>query len=241
MSAATNRANPTVLGIIPARGGSKGLPHKNILPLAGKPLIAYTIKAALETPRLDEVLVSTDDELIAEVAREYGADVPFRRPADLAEDDTLTFPVLVHALDWLAEQRRYHPDYVMVLQPTSPLRSTGDIEAALDIAITTRADTVVSVSRAYQHPYWMKQITEDGRLINYLSAHLPCRRQELPQVYALNGAIYLAESRILMERRTFYTERTYAYIMPPERSLDIDSQWDLYLAELVLKDGMKRA
>ncbi len=226
-----------VLGIIPARGGSKGVPRKNITPVAGKPLIAYTIEAALSTPSLDRVIVSTDDDEIGNVAREYGADVPFPRPPELARDDTLVLPVLLHALSWLSEHESYRPEYIMLLQPTSPLRAAEDIESAVNIAITTRADAVVSVSAVHRHPYWMKRVTEDGRLTDFLPAEqIPSRRQELPQIYALNGAIYLSDTRVLLERQTFYTDRTYAYVMPPERSLDIDSPWELYLAELILRD-----
>jgi len=230
-----------VLGVIPARGGSKGLSRKNILHLAGKPLIAYTIEVALSTSFLDRLIVSTDDEEIAKVAHQHGAEVPFCRPFDLARDETLVYPVLIHAVQWLSEHQDCNPDFVLLLQPTSPLRTVEDIDAAINIAITAEAEAVVSVTPVHQHPYWMKQVTEDGRLTDHLPLErFPNRRQDLPVVYALNGAIYLAETRILLERQTFYTDRTYAYIMPPERSLDIDSKWDLYLAELVLKDRARR-
>lgn len=218
------------------------MPRKNILELAGKPLIAYTIEAGLNASHIDRVVVSTEDVEIARVAREYGGEVPFLRPHDLARDDTPVYPVLVHAIQWLKRQEGYQPDYVMLLQPTSPLRTVEDIELAVNIANNAEADGVVSVNLVHQHPYWMKQITEDGRLTNYLSLdHVPDRRQELPQVYIVNGAIYLAETTMLLERQTFYTDRTYVYIMPLERSLDIDSKWDLYLAELILEDRIRHA
>ena len=234
--------HPKVLGVIPARGGSKGLPRKNILHLAGKPLIAYTIEVALRSALLDRVMVSTDDDEIAKVAREYGAEVPFSRPPNLAQDDSLVFPVLIHAVNWLCERQGFNPEYVMLLQPTSPLREVDDIDSAANIAIKTEADSVVSVGAVHQHPYWMKRVVEDGRLTSYLSSdQFPYRRQELPSIYALNGAIYLVSTKVLLKQQTFYTDRTYAYIMPPERSLDVDSKWDLYLAELILEDKARRA
>ncbi len=218
------------------------MPRKNLAMLAAKPLIAYTVQAALSASSLDRVIVSTDDDEIGKVAREYGANVPFCRPPDLAGDDTPVFPVILHALNWLSEHEGYRPGYIMLLQPTSPLRAVEDIESAINIAMTTRADAVVSVTVAHQHPYWMKRVAEDGRLTDFFpSDQIPSRRQELPQVYALNGAIYLANTSVFLERQSFYTDRTYAYVMPPERSLDIDSEWDWYLAELILRNKTRRA
>lgn len=233
---------PTVLGIIPARGGSKGLPNKNILPLAGKPLIAHTIAAALAARLLDKVIVSTDHEGIAEKARQYGADVPFIRPSELAQDDTAIYPVLAHAVRWLEQHEGYSPDYVMLLQPTSPLRNTEDIDSAVRLALEKDADGVVSLSSLKHHPYWTKGVSTDGRIVDFIPLDSPLevsynRRQDLPEAYALNGAIYLVRRPVLLEKQTFYTDRTYAYIMPPERSIDVDSSWDLHIAELILRDG----
>jgi len=231
----------TTLAIVPARGGSKSIPRKNIVPVAGKPLIAWTIEIALAAPVLDRVIVSTDDPEIADVASRHGAEVPFLRPAQLAQDDTPGIEPVLHAVRWLDEHESYRPDYVMVLQPTSPLRTSQDIEAAVQLAREWQADGVVSVCPAHQHPYWMKSITEDGRLTDFLPLDRVCAcRQALPPVYALNGAVYLARREVLLALETFYTDRTYAYIMPPERSLDIDTPWDLYVAELILKDRMQR-
>lgn len=227
----------TVLAIISARGGSKSIPHKNIVAVAGKPLIAWTIEAALESILLDRVIVSTDDAAIAQVSRDCGAEVPFMRPADLARDNTPGIQPVIHAVQWLEENDHYRPDYVMLLQPTSPLRITEDINTAIRLAVEKGADSVVSVCQAHQHPYWMKQITEDGRLVDYaLPEHEYTYRQELPSVYTLNGAIYLTRSDILLEKGNFYTEKTYAYAMPPERSLDVDTEWDLQLVDLIIKD-----
>lgn len=232
--------NSVVVGIIPARGGSKAIPKKNVASLAGRPLIAWTITAALCSPALNRVIVSTDDAKIAEVAQQWGAEVPFLRPAELAQDDTSGIEPVLHAVRWLDEHEGYRPDYVMVLQPTSPLRTAEDIEAAMQLARERQADGVVSVCSVHQHPCWMKRITEDGRLTDFLplDSAYTCR-QDLPPVYALNGAIYLARREVLLERQTFYTDRTYGYIMPPERSLDIDTPWDLHLADLILKERMR--
>ena len=229
----------TVLGIIAARGGSKGLPGKNILPLAGKPLIAYTIEAAATSTLLDRTIVSTDNRQIAEVARQWGAEVPFMRPAELAADDTLSFPVLLHGLDWLARHDGYVPSHVMLLQPTSPLRTAEDIDAAIRVARERGADSVVSCTPVgHRHPYWMKKLTDDGRMVDFMPVErFPYRRQELPPAYALNGAIYLAKGRRLLEMGTWFSDRSYPYLMPEERSLDIDSPLDLRVAELLLAEG----
>ena len=232
--------NNKVLGIIPARGGSKGLPGKNIRPLHGRPLIAHTIEAALRARLLDHVLVSTDEPQIADVARQWGAEAPFLRPPELAEDETLIYPVLVHATLWLEEQQGYRPDYVMLLQPTSPLRTAEDIDNSIRLALEKDADGVVSLCRAKHHPYWTKSITEEGRIGDFMVLDKPVeqaygRRQDLPPAYAINGSIYLVKRDILLERQTFYTEHTYPYVMPVERSLDIDTLWDLQIAELALR------
>jgi len=226
-----------ILSIIPARGGSKSIPLKNIQLVAGKPLIAWTIESALRCPLLSKIVVSTDDLQIANIALDSGAEVPFLRPPELAQDNTPGIDPILHAIRWLDEHDGYRPDYVMVLQPTSPLRETQDIEAAIQLAIKKQADSIVSVSQVAHHPYWTKTVLADGRLTDFLSLdHAYVRRQDLPPVYALNGAIYLARRDVLLERQTWYTDHTYAYIMPPERSLDIDTPWDLYLADSILKD-----
>ena len=137
--------------------------------------------------------------------------------------------------------RYYRPDFVMLLQPTSPLRTTEDIEGVIRIALEKKGDSVVSVCIAHNHPYWTKRIAKNGILVGFLpKAPKSTRRQGLPPAYALNGAIYLARREVLLNQKTLYTEKTYAYIMPQERSLDIDTPWDLYLADLILKDRMKR-
>jgi CMP-N,N'-diacetyllegionaminic acid synthase len=232
---------PDVLGLITARGGSKGIPRKNLADLAGKPLIAWTIEAALESHGLSRVVVSTDDEEIAQVAMEWNAEVPFMRPPELAQDHTPHVSVVVHAVRWLESHGGMRPDYVMLLQPTSPLRSVKDIDASIHLILQKNADTIVSVCPIREHPYLSKQITPDGRLLDFVSrpeGYLP--RQVLPPVYFLNGAIYLVHCDVLLEQETLYADRIFAYVMPPERSLDIDTPWDLYVANLILEDKEKQ-
>jgi len=226
-----------VLAVIAARGGSKGLPQKNILPVVDKPLIAYSIEAALKSSLLDRTIVSTDDDEIAEVAKRFGAEIPFLRPSQLAEDDSLAQPVIAHAAQWLEEHEGYLPDYLMLLQPTSPLRTANDIDNAITIALENDADGVVGLCHTKHHPYWTKQVAEDGQISNFVPLDQAYdRRQTLPPAYAVNGAMYLVKRQVLLEQETFYTDKTYAYIMPVERSLDVDTTWDLHIAELILRD-----
>ena len=228
-----------IVGLITARGGSKSIPHKNVKPLAGKPLIAWTIEVALQSCGLSRVIVSTDDNEIAQVAREWGAEVPFVRPSELAQDDSPHIAAVDHAIRWLAAHDNVHPDYVMTLQPTSPLRTARDIDAAIEIAETHTAIAVVSVCETGHHPYLSRRILPDGTLADFVSSDISyMRRQALPPAYVLNGAIYLNCRESLLHNQTFLPQGTYAYIMPLEWSLDIDLPWDLYLADLILRDKL---
>lgn len=223
------------MGFIPARAGSQGVPGKNIRPLAGKPLIVHTIEAALNTAIFDYLLVSTDGEEIARIAREAGAEVPFRRPAELATDTARLMDVLAHAMDW-CEEHNLTFDWVMVLQPTSPLRSSADILAACSLMLERKAQAVVSVCEVNHHPWWSNTLPEDLNMANFIRSDiLGLNRQELPVFYRLNGAIYLAEWKFIKIQKSWYGPRTYAYIMPWERSVDIDSEIDFVLAEVLLK------
>jgi len=226
----------TILGIIPARGGSKGLPRKNILPLAGKPLIGWTIDAALNSKVCKRLLVSTDDPEIASVAREFGAETPFLRPPELASDTATALSVAEHAVDWMNEMVAETFSHILYLQPTSPLRTGDDIQNAVAIAKKTH-DAVVSVCEPPQHPYLFKIIHKDGTLGDLMpeSTHYS-RRQDFPPVVALNGAIYIISVAAMKKARTFTPERTVPYIMPPERSFDIDTPWDFFLAEQKMKE-----
>lgn len=232
----------TVLGLLTARGGSKGIPRKNIRLVGGKPLIAWSIEAALASRRVARTIISTDDEEIAQIACQWGAQAPFLRPAELAQDASPHLAVVRHALDWLAENEGYHPDYILLLQPTSPFRTSADIDAAIEIAQSHDAEAVVGVTPTHHHPLLTKTIRPDGTLENFMTSDLAyLRRQDLPAAYAINGAIYLNRPAALLRDGTFSPSGAYAYVMPPERSLDIDTEWDLYLANLILSERQRHA
>lgn len=217
----------SVLALITARGGSKGLPRKNVLPVGGKPLIAWTIEAALASRCVSRVVLSSDDDEIMQVARSHGCEVPFRRPAELAGDLASSADVVAHALAQLPGH-----DHVLLLQPTSPLREAADIDAAFDLMQSHQAPACVSVCPVQESPYWMYRI-EGGQQLRPLlppasGAH---RRQDLPPVYMLNGALYLAGVDHFRQQRAFLGPGCAAYVMPRERSLDIDTAEDLALAD----------
>jgi len=226
-----------VVAVIPARGGSKAIPRKNIVMVGGRPLIAWTIEAARKARSIARVIVSTDDVEIAEVARGWGAEVPFMRPAELARDDTPGIDPLVHAASWLRDQGGA-PEWVVLLQATSPLRDAADIDAAVELAAQRDADAVIAVTPMRHHPYWCKTLTADGRLGDAIATDRPyTSRQELPPMVAIAGALYLIKTDVLLARRSFFTERTYAYVLAEERALDIDSPWDLRLFKALVRDG----
>ena len=230
----------SMLAVIPARGGSKGVLRKNLQELAGRPLISWTVAAASASRSVSRLVVSTEDDAIASAAREWGAETPFIRPPELAQDSSQTIPVIIHAVDWVESHERARYDYVVVIQPTSPFLTAQDIDEAHRIAVVRNADAVVSVFESHAHPYWSKRITDDGRLVSFGPWRPKSgRRQDAPSVYALNGAIYLARRDVLLQRRTFYTDKTYAYVMPQERSLQIDTPWDLHVARLVAGDRLR--
>jgi len=226
----------SVLGIIPARAGSRGLPGKNIAPVCGQPLIVYSLDAARGASRLARTVVSTDGEDIAAVCRAHGGDVPFIRPADLARDETPTLPVLIHVLDRL--EGSY--DAVMVLQPTSPLRLSKDIDEAIRmLEEDTEADSVISVVEVGDaHPARMKRM-KDGVLedLPFSEEFEGQRRQDLPQLYLRNGAIYLTRTRVLREQLSLKGNRCLAYVMPRERSVNIDDALDLIFAQALIAAG----
>jgi len=225
----------SVLAVIPARGGSRGLPRKNVQIVAGRPLIAWTVDAAREARNVGRVIVSTDDAEIAEVARSCGAEVPLLRPAELARDDTPGVEPALHIVEWLAANEKFHAGKVILLQPTSPLRTADDIDEAIGLMDARGASAVVGVTPVTSHPAWMKQIASDGTLIDAPGlSDAETLRQQLPPLYVVNGAIYLVARDVLLARRSFYAERTLAYVMPADRSLDIDSSWDLRVADLAL-------
>lgn len=225
-----------VLGLIPARGGSKGLAGKNLMPLAGRPLIAHTIAAALASRRLTRVVVTTDDPAIAEAARRAGAETPFMRPAELAADDTPALPVIRHALEWL-DQSGWRAGAVAYLQPTSPLRRAEHIDAAVDLLFREKADSVVSVVEVPHNfnPVSVLRLT-DGVLRPFLPQGAgPLRRQDKPRALARNGPAVLVASRAtILEQGVLYGPRTLPLVMSPQDSVDVDDAFDLELCEWLL-------
>lgn len=228
-----------ILGLIPARGGSRGIPRKNVALVGGRPLLAYTCEAALASRRLSRVVLSTDDEEIAAVGAACGVEVPFRRPGDLAQSETPSFPVAQHAVQWLREHEGWEADVVVLLQPTSPLRRARHIDEALDRMDEAGADTVVSVVPVPHRysPYAVNRV-EEGWLHDFWEQPVSfnrTRRQDVPVLYARNGPAVLAtRTSVLLERQRFYGDRVLPYLMSEEESVDIDTGFDLSLAEWLL-------
>lgn len=229
--------NKKVLAVIPARGGSKGLPKKNILNFCGKPLIAWSIEQALNTPEIDKVIVSTDSEEIAEIARKYGASVPFIRPDFLAGDTASSIDVLLHAVDFLHENEKENYEYLVCVEPTSPLREVKDISGALN-ALNPKLsiESVVGVAQTESiHPAYLYKIEEE-KLIPYLEKHPnSLRRQELEVLYHLEGSVYAATIDSLRTKRGFYHELTAAWVVERYKSIEIDEYSDFIQAEALMK------
>jgi CMP-N-acetylneuraminic acid synthetase len=227
------------LGVIPARGGSKSVPRKNIAMLNGKPMIAYTIEAAQHSRRLTDFVVSSEDTEIINVAKQYGAPAPFVRPRELATDDAPSLPVVQHAVREMEALKGVKYDVIVLLQPTTPLRQAQDIDAAIDKLVTTGADSVVSVCDvgAY-HPARMRTI-EDDRLVE-LPVHEPremLRRQDLPPVYIRNGAVYAVGREVVMSQNSMIGQVSRPYVMPENRSVNVDNPLDFRLAEILLSQA----
>ena len=225
-----------IIAIIPARGGSKGIPRKNIRLLAGTPLIAHTIEAALKSEYLNRIIVSTDDEKIAELAREYGAEVPFMRPKELAEDDVPAIPyVLRHAVEELKRSEGFDVDIIVMLQPTSPLRGTNYINLAIEKLINTKCDWVATVSEANPHPFRMRRMKEDKLEPLFKDENIWAQRQDFPPIYHLNGAVYVTRKEVIMEKEVFQNKDWRGIVMKEEDAIDIDTLIDFLVAESILK------
>ena len=217
-----------IIAIIPARGGSKGLPRKNIRLLNGKPLIAWTIEAAHRSRYIDRVILSSEDDEIIAIAKAYNCDVPFKRNSNLATDDTSSIAVVIDALNKC-------PGYglVVLLQPTSPLRTTEDIDQALEKLNASNAPACVTVCETEQSPYWMFTLGYEERLKAIVPAVNFTRRQEIPSTYMLNGAVYVARIKWLLDKKTFITTDTIAHVMPIARSIDIDTEHDFLKSQSI--------
>ena len=213
--------------MITARGGSKGIPGKNIKDLAGKPLISWTIEAAQSSRFIDRLILSSDDSQICSVAEDSECEVPFLRPPELAKDDTSSVDVIIHALDVINEPY----DYIVLLQPTSPFRNAEDIDRCLELCIQENAPACVSVTESDKSPAWMYHMSKNMRMSPiFPSDEMATRRQDLTQTYALNGAVYVSRVDRFRESKTFFGSETVAYVMPQERSLDIDTQFQFDIA-----------
>jgi CMP-N-acetylneuraminic acid synthetase len=228
---------PFVFGVIPARGGSKGLPGKNLRVLGRLSLIGHAIASAREASCLTRVIVSTDDARIAEEARRHGAEVPFLRPAELATDEAGMLPVLRHAVRWLEGAAGLRPDLIVTLQPTSPFRTGAEIDLTVRKLLETGADSAQTVTEGAYHPFSMSLLDGDRTVPLFPDGHKSVRRQDAPAAYQPSGAVYGTRSRVLMDEGRGLGEDNRAVVTAFEASLNIDSEWDFLLAELILREG----
>ena len=226
-----------ILAIITARGGSKGLPGKNIRPLAEKPLIAWTIEAALQSKYVDRGIVSSDSPEILEVSRRFGADAPFVRPAHLATDLAKQEDALLHAMAFVEKEEGRPYDYMMLLTPTHPLRDSAEIDAVVEaLADNPRARSILTVIECDRHPLFANKLPPDLSMKNFIAPELRTKnRQELPTYYQLAASVCLIEWDHFAQHETVQTDETYAYVTSPEKGLDIDSLRDFQLAELYMQ------
>ncbi|AZQ14281.1 acylneuraminate cytidylyltransferase family protein [Halorubrum sp. PV6] len=230
------------LAVIPARGGSKRVPNKNVREVGGKPLIAHTIEQADNATKIDYAIVSTDNSDIAEVAAEYGGNVPFERPAKLATDTASLAGTITHALDWITKEQDHQFDQVCSLQVTSPLRRSKDIDGALTRLEKSGGYSCISVSEYVTPPQWAVATDENEFLFEFFDYDLlwtdqPTRSQDIPELQHPNGAIFAATTEAWRSHESFYTPKTISYEMPPKRSFDIDEPWELELVRSLMKNG----
>lgn len=224
-----------VLALIPARGGSKGIKNKNIIEVCGKPLISYTVEAARKSRYIDDVILSTDSEEIARVAAKYGAEVPFYRPQEFATDAAKTIDAVVSAINMLKERGREY-DILILLQPTQPLRNEIDIDHSLELFLENGSKGLVSVCEVSDSPILIRVIKEDGAMYKLLEMNSTCRRQDMPRYYKVNGCIYI---NLISEVKSSlsFNDNEIPYIMPVNRSVDIDAWEDVAVMEFYLKQS----
>jgi len=228
--------NKTFLGLIVARGNSKGVKRKNIRQVLGRPLLAYTAQAAIESKYLDQVVLSTEDDEIAKIGNDFGVQVPFMRPPKLAQDDTSSAAVVSHAILELKLLGQEF-DYIFLLQPTSPLRNSRDIDGCVQFCIDNQAASCVSVTAFEKSPTWLYEKADNGKLSSFFDSKTrDLRRQDSPKLFSLNGAMFLIETKTFLKEEKFILKNTLGYEMPIERSLDIDSEYDLKLFELLMAE-----
>jgi len=227
----------TFLAIIPARGGSKGLPGKNIKELCGKPLIAWSIEAGLKSKYIDELVVSTDYQDIADIAKEYGANVPFLRPDYLASDTATSFDAVKHTIDYYKNELNKEFDYIVLLEPTSPLREYTDIDNAIEQLLKSSANSIVGISKTEdQNPAFLINKDQNNYLSGYENKDMKVlRRQDINDVYFFEGTVYISNIEILVEKKTFYHKNTIGYEVPKYKSLEIDDIDDFIMVEALMK------
>jgi len=228
---------PYVFGVIPARGGSKGLPGKNLKRLGALSLIGHAVASAREARLLTRFVVSTDSAEIADEARRHGAEAPFLRPAEFANDHAGMVPVLQHAVRWLESAAGVRPDFVVTLQPTSPFRTGAEIDRTIDRVIETGADSAQTLVEASYHPFFMKTLDGDRTIALFADGKKYVRRQDAPAVYQPSGAVYVTRYPVLMEEGLVLGHDNRGIVMSFEASVNIDTEWDFLLAELLLARG----
>lgn len=228
---------PYVFGVIPARGGSKGLPGKNLMTLGRLSLVGHAIASAREARRLARFIVSTDDPAIAGEARRHGAEVPFTRPPALASDEAGMVPVLQHAVRWLEGAAGRRPDLVVTLQPTSPFRTGADIDRTIDTLLETGADSAQTLVEASYHPFFMSTLDGDRVIPLFPDGHRYVRRQDAPPAYQPSGGVYVTRYAVLMEQGQVLGPDNRAVVTSFEAAVNIDTPWDFMLAEAILRAG----
>lgn len=223
-----------MIALIPARGGSKGLPQKNIKLLAGKPLIVHTIDIALKSKFISEIIVSTDDKNIAEIARKAGALIPFLRPEELASDTAMAIDNYIYTVDRLNNDREAKIDEIIILQPTSPLRSIEDVDGSIELFKSRKADSVVTYCEEHHPISWHRYINDDYTFTEIFDSNVLKNRQDNNKTFYPNGAVYIFNLERTLRKRIYYTSNSFAYIMPRQRSIDIDNLEDFEYAEFIL-------
>jgi len=225
-----------IIGVIPARGGSKGIPNKNIRPLLGKPLIEYSIKTGLECSSLDHLIVTTDSHEIARISVECGADVPFMRPPELASDEAPMLPVLQHAITASENYYKKTVDVLVLLDPTGPLRIVDDVEGCLNLFLESDCDAVISGNQPHRSPYFNMVCPDNGYVTLAIRPSEPIgRRQDSPKVYDLNTVVWVYSRKALMEEKARIPKRTLLYLIPSERAVDIDTELDFKVLEYLME------
>lgn len=226
-----------ILSIIPARSGSKGIPNKNIKKLAGKPLLAYSIEASIQSKYIDRTIVSTDSKKYAAISRKYGAEIPFLRPKYLAKDNIHAVYPVIDCIKRLREKENYIPNVIVMLLPTSPLRNNKHIDEAIALFMQKQEGSVISVVEANKPPHYFRVI-KDGKLYPFINEEISpnFQRQDVNDIYELNGSIYVTWTKTLLKNKTFHVETIYPYIMEKMYSIDINEDFDFKIAEFLIKE-----